>query len=197
VTRSKTFPPRPSSQHTSITLVGALGASDAADEELTWFFEEALSAIEPPSNYERMLMKLALRASTREANELDEAAEARVEALHAARTIYERLMTLAPDDRSVIRALYTPVDLPAWLEDACGWLTPLVCVLPLVLRELEEARACGRTQALTAADWLAGIVLAEGAEAVQPLVEEARGAAARALIAYESTRAGFPRSVVP
>jgi hypothetical protein len=184
-------------QTTSTNLVGALGASDAADEELTWFFEEALSAIEAPSNYERMLRLLALKVRTPDTLEYDDGGEARAEARHAAGTIYDRLQRLAPDDCRVIRALYTPEDLPGWLEDACGWLAPLVCALPRTLRDLEEARADGRTLALAPAEWLAGIVLAEGAEGLQPLVDEARNAALRALAAYESTRSGFPRSVVP
>jgi hypothetical protein len=69
-------------------------------------------------------------------------------------------------------------------------------VLPLFPHELEEARACRRTQSLTAADWLSGVVLLERADIEQPLVGEVRAPAAGALLAYESTRAGFLRNVV-
>jgi hypothetical protein len=169
---SPSVPPPPSD---SPLLVASLGATDAADEELTWFFEDALGAIELPTNHSASLRRRHHRVRAPDNREVDHSAEARNEALHAARIIYERLQKLSPEDLRVIRGLYTPADYPEWLEEAFGSLAPLVSAMRENWRELEGSPE----------------------EELLPLLAEAGGDAARALRAYEATRVGFRRSVVP
>lgn len=179
-------------------LVSSLRPSEAAREELTWFFERALSEIEIPSNYPQLITRLAYRRPLRaDTYQFDTGAERRAGALHAARIIYERLRSLEDFTRWVIRTLYDPRVRPEQLEAECGWLTPLVCTLPSVEEAFEEARARGGTSAETTAEWLAERVAWGGLAAIHLEYAEAQGAAARAHEAYERTRAGFPESVVP
>ncbi len=152
-----------------------LGASEAAQQELLWFFRDALSAIELPSNFPAVERRAIYFRPGKDSWQADERQEERAEALHAARTVYERLKELSPDDVEVIRTLYGPEG-PDWLIDECGFLAPLVCALAGDESVLAAAKSDG---------------------SLRDLVNEAHGVARRALAAYEATRAGFPRSVVP
>jgi hypothetical protein len=180
-------------------LVADLRASEAAQKELRWFFERALSEIEEPSNYGKMIQVVMYgrRRPRRDTRAFDTGAERRIEALHAARIIYERLEDLRCYDRWVIRTLYEPAEWPRELDTAWGWLTPLVCALPSMADRFDDARSRGRTEASSVKAWSVEIVGLFGAELLAPLADEAQAAAATALAAYERTRAGSPESVVP
>jgi hypothetical protein len=154
------LPPTPPRSGTSL-LIASLGASDDAQAELSWFFQDALSAIELQSNYSKTYQRKLQRVRAADNREHDDDEESRVDALYAARAIYERLQRLAPEDLGVIRGLFEPRDVPESLEEACGWLAPLVCA---------------RGGAVSAAD----------SEALQRLIDEATGDAARALAAYDA-----------
>ncbi len=92
-------------------LAADLLASVVAHEELSWFFEPALSAIELPSNFAAMVRGARVGRANRAAlTRLDTSAERSVDALHAARTIYGWLMLLDPTDRDVLAAIYTADD---------------------------------------------------------------------------------------
>jgi hypothetical protein len=179
-------------------LVSELRAGAAAQEELSWFFGQALAEIELPSSWAPTVRRAVFGGPRRrDTRQVDTGAEGRAEALHAARTIYERLKSLPRADIWVLTTLYTPVELPESLVKLCGWLAPLVCELPWTKSKLERAQREGRTRAPTAQEWLTEVVLVHGGAALRPLFDEAQGAAARAVAAYESTRLGFPESVVP
>jgi hypothetical protein len=78
---------------------GDVSPSEAAEAELSWFFDEAASAIDMPSN-------CCLLLEGRSATTLGEQ-ERRIEALHAAGKIYRRLQALKASDVIVLSALYT------------------------------------------------------------------------------------------
>jgi hypothetical protein len=180
-------------------LVADLRASEAAQKELRWFFERALSEIEEPSNYGKMVERMihGRRRLPRATRAFDTGAERRVEALHAARIIFERLDELRCYDRWVIRMLYEPAEWPRELDTAWGWLTPLVCALPSMADQFDDARSRGRTRATSVKAWLVEMVGLFGAELLAPLADEAQAAAATALAAYERTRGEASGSVVP
>jgi hypothetical protein len=163
--------PTPPSSGTSL-LVASLDASEAAKKELSWFFQDALSAIELQSNHSRTCQRKLYNVRAADNREYDDDEESRVDALRAARTIYERLEKLAPEDLRVLRGLFEPRDIPESLEETCGWIAPLVCA---------------RTDSRPEAD----------PEALQRLIDEATGDAVRAIAAYEATRGGDRGCVVP
>jgi hypothetical protein len=193
--------PNPNPNPNPSPTIGPPCVSAAALEELEWFFERALSDIEGPCNHERMSRRLIyggpLYTDTRQ---YDLGGERRAEALHAARTIYERLLSLPDLARWVIRTLFDP---PRWtactaeVEDAFGWLSPLVFELPATREMHARAEAERRTGAPIRREWLAEVVARRGFAELQPLLDEAKQAAASALAEYEETRVGFPGSVVP
>ena len=178
--------------------VAELRAGAAANEELAWFFERALSEIEVPSNYPSMVRRLLCgrRRLARDTRQADDGGERRAEAMHAARIIYDRLDELRSYDRWVICTLYTPAVWPAELEEEWGWLTPLVCALPATEKRFERARRRAKTTANRAVDWLADAVRLFGPEPFRDLAEQAQATAAGAMLAYESKRRR-PGSVVP
>lgn len=92
-------------------LVSDLRASAVVHEELSWFFERALSEIEQPSNFGAMVRGGRVGRANRAAlTTLDTSAERRVEALHAARAIHGWLMQLHPTDWELLAAVYTSGD---------------------------------------------------------------------------------------
>jgi hypothetical protein len=105
---TKTEHPNPTTTNPNPPNLGPPRASVAALEELHWFFEYAAGEIEVPSNYEPMVRRLIYGALHEDTEQFDVAAERRVEALHAARTIYERLGSLPSYARWVIRTIFDP-----------------------------------------------------------------------------------------
>jgi hypothetical protein len=163
--------------------------SDAAEAELTWFFNEAESAIEQPSNYMGLLAG-CLPTS------LDEV-ERRAEAMHAARKIHDRLARLRRGDRMLLSGVYTEHD----------WSDAVLEALPGGLAGAAQASVCVRVayfQALARAQTRARSVDAFVEEVVRrgrpDLVAEWRDelavACAIAVTAYERVRGDGP-SVVP
>jgi hypothetical protein len=102
-------PTRDSGRGRSARRFGDVSPSEAADAELSWFFNEAEMAIDVPSNY---CMLLAGRSAT----SLEEQ-ERRIEALHAAGKIHVRLMALRASDVLVLSALYTEQPIPGTQRD--------------------------------------------------------------------------------
>jgi hypothetical protein len=152
-----------------------LGASDAAQAELVWFFRDARSAFDVPSNDPAVERRALYERRGKDSYQADDRQEERAEALHSARIVYERLRKLLADDLEVIRTLFGPEG-PDWLEEECGFLAPLVCALVGDESDLAAAKIDG---------------------SLRDIVNEAHGVARRALAAYEATRAGFRRSAVP
>jgi hypothetical protein len=68
--------------------------SDAANAELTWWFNEAESAIDQRSNFLGLLTGASLTCV--------EAVEQRAEAMHAARKIHDRLQRLRAADTRLL-----------------------------------------------------------------------------------------------
>ncbi len=139
--------------------------SPEADEELTWFFNEALCAIERPSEQGRLL------SGDRRSDV--EQLEARVEALRAARKIWRRMQQIGMRDAHVLRALYTLRFRPGLLGLHFGHLVGVVETLPC----FED-----------------GPVVA-GSHNVAVWKEQAVRACSRALSAYQRARGKSPSVV--
>jgi hypothetical protein len=125
--------------------------SEAAQAELTWFFNEAESAIDLPSNFVGLLTGAS-------ASSLQEV-ERRAEAMHSARKIYDRLERLRTADALLLAGLYTERPwsdavlqaLPAGLAGAAE-RSPLVCTA------YRRAIARGETPAKSVAAWIEEVV---------------------------------------
>lgn len=102
-------PTRDSRRGPSPRRFGDVSPSEAAEAELTWFFNEAESAIDVPSNYVLLL-------EGRSATSLEEV-ERRIEALHAAGKIYARLHAMKASDVLVLSALYIERPIPGTRRD--------------------------------------------------------------------------------
>jgi hypothetical protein len=163
--------------------------SEAADAELTWFFNEAETAIDQPSNFQGLLAG----ASPTSLEEV----ERRAEAMHAARKIYDRLQRLRSTDRLLLSGLYT--------ERACS--DAMTEALPGGLAGAAQASVAVRVayvRALARAETRAKGVVAFVEDVVRKarrnLVAEWRAelelACAVAVRAYERARGDGP-SVVP
>jgi hypothetical protein len=176
-------------------LVSALRVSPEAVQELVWFFTEAEVAVAAPSNF-ALVADIALSGRKRGAPVVDDSADDRVEALHAAETIRRRLESLADADVETIVALYTPDIWPPAFEDYFGELAGLVARSRTAMRELADARRRGETTTSSVAQWLADRI-ARGDEAgLDALREDAERARGVALRAYDRARGRGP-SVVP
>jgi hypothetical protein len=90
-----------------VVLVRDLRPSREAEDELRWFFGPALSEIEQPSTYPVMILH---RRGCASAAMLTDGAEHRVHALEAARTIYNWLARLRPEQRLALQELFVWVD---------------------------------------------------------------------------------------
>ncbi len=114
---------------------GDVRPSPEADEELTWFFNEAANEIERPST-QGVLLGGHRRGDA-------EQLEARAEALRAARRIWERLQDVGERDSAVLEALYTNRRWPRALARKWALLVGVADAIPGASRE-EVVRACGR-----------------------------------------------------
>jgi hypothetical protein len=162
-------------------------SSDRAIQELTWFFNEAEIAIGQPSLH-------AALVACAPPSSVDEA-EARVEALHAARKIARRLATLPVADVRVLDAYCTERPWPAALEGVLHGLVGVVEAMPAVRAEHLTARARGQTRTPDVTRWLRQLV-AERSPLLKAWREQAEEARSRALAAYERARGTGP-SLVP
>ncbi len=159
----------------------------AADHELTWFFNEAESAMELPSVQGQLL------AERRPGS--PEALLAGAEAIHAGRKIWERLLAVGARDEFVLQALYTARRWPRAIERKLFHLSGVVESLPAVRAQHLFERGRKLTAAATTTAWLEEIVEQRAAEAVAWRDDAAR-ACARALSAYQHVRGEGP-SVAP
>jgi hypothetical protein len=166
---------------------GDVVPSRAADAELTWFFNQAAMDIERPS------VQGALFEDQRPGSA--EALEARVDALHAGRKIWERLQRIGERECSVLAALYTEECWPRALARKLVHLTGVVESMPSVRAEYLRARMQGRTTAEDATQWLEELV-EQCPKDLDGWREQAVRACAQALTAYERVR-GRSGSVVP
>lgn len=166
---------------------GDVVPSRAADAELTWFFNDAATEINRPS------VQGALLDDERPGSA--EALEARADALHAGRKIWERLQQTGARECRVLEALYADERWPRALARKLVHLAGVVQAMPSVRADYLRARMQGRTTAANATEWLE-----ELAEQCPEELDGWRGQAVRdcerALAAYERVR-GKGRSVVP
>ena len=89
-------------------LASDLLPSVVMHEELSWFFEPALTAPNVPSSYAAMRRRARVgRAKGVALTCLDRPADRSVDARRAARTIHRWLMQLGPVDRDLLAAVYT------------------------------------------------------------------------------------------
>ena len=167
--------------------VGKVSPSAAADEELHWFFNEAESEVDAPSNFCALLAGVP-RDSL-------EAMEDRAEALHAAGKIRRRLEALSVTDARMLEALYVERPWPARVERALGVLAGPVEALAVVRVEHLRAIARVRTETKTVTAWLDELLAADRA-ALSPWRQEAERCCRMAITAYERARGTGP-SVVP
>jgi hypothetical protein len=167
--------------------LGDVQLTKAADEELAWFFNGAVRAIEAPS-VQGVLFDGGDPGDPA-------AVEARAEALHAARKIWERLCVLGAPETRILEALYTERRWPRALERSLGYLAGVVEALPGVRAAHLRERAQGSTAAANATAWLEEKA-AERPEELRAWKQEALRACVRALSAYQKVR-GTGRSVVP
>jgi hypothetical protein len=117
---------------------GDVRPSPEADEELTWFFNEALVAVERPSEQGRLL--------SGDRRDDGERLDARVEALRAARKIWGRLKHVGDRDARVLQALYTERRWPRELARKWGHVVGVVEAMPGASRR-DAAIACARALA--------------------------------------------------
>jgi len=87
-------------------LVGELRAPSAAEQELSWFFECSDAAMGITSNF-MPLMEMAMTGVKGTLSDpADTSIESRLEAVHAARVIRERLQRMPREDAEVLCAVY-------------------------------------------------------------------------------------------
>jgi hypothetical protein len=107
-----------------VVRVADLPDPAAGQRELTWFFGPALGEIEGGSSYTAMVGRIEVGGKARAhlaPPRADNGADRRVDALRAARTIYERLCMLPVARRRLLRSLFAPagtgdVTLPAAVD---------------------------------------------------------------------------------
>lgn len=166
---------------------GDVSPSAAAESELRWFFNEAESEVDQPSNFEGLVAG-ASRTSLEEV-------ERRAEALHSAGKIRDRLRAVPLSCARTLEALFRERAWPPRVEEALGVLAGPVAAMPVVLAEHLRALAACRTSARTVAAWMEERVAADPA-ALAPWRPEAEMWCRIAVTAYERARGRGP-SVVP
>ncbi|HEX8794063.1 MAG TPA: hypothetical protein VF765_24140 [Polyangiaceae bacterium] len=166
---------------------GDVVPSRAADAELTWFFNDAAMEIDQPS------VQGALFEDKRPGSA--EALDARADALHAGRKIWERLQQIGERECSVLAALYTGECWPRTLARKLVHLAGVVEAMPSVRADYLRAHMQGRTTAANTTQWLDELA-EHGPEQLDAWRAQALRACAQALAAYERVR-GRTGSVVP
>ncbi len=166
---------------------GDVVVSLQVDHELRWLYNDAPAEMGQPSI-------LAAAFSGRGSGSL-EITEARLEARHAARRIWDRLGSIGGRDERVLETLYTDRIWPGTLVRRFGPVVGVVEGLVGVRAEYLHAHLAHRTTATSTTGWLEELV----ARCSKDLVawrKEAFRAVEQALAAYERTRTR-PESVVP
>ena len=125
--------------------------SEAAQAELTWFFNEAESAIDLPSNF----LGLLTGGSTSSLQEVEQ----RAEAMHSARKIDDRLKLLRTADALLLADLYTERPWSdAVLEALPDGLAGAAEGSPLVRTAYLRALAHGETRVRSVTTWIEEVV---------------------------------------
>jgi hypothetical protein len=163
--------------------------SEAAEAELKWFFNEAETAIEQPSNFQGLVAGCSPTSL--------EEVERRAEAIHAARKIHDRLQRLRSTDLLLLRGIYTEREWSEAVEEAlpdglAGAAEASVGVRVEYLRALARVQ----TRAKNAAAFVEEVVRKGRKELLVAWRSEVELACALAVAAYERVRGDGP-SVVP
>jgi hypothetical protein len=127
---------------------GNVAPSPEAHAELTWFFNGAEQAMDTPSNFCALLSGASPTSM--------EAVEDRLEAMHAAGKINERLKKVPTTYALLLAGLYTQRVWPAKLQRVLGPLTGAVDSLPTVRAQYLRAIVGAQTRAKSVALWLGG-----------------------------------------
>ena len=163
--------------------------SEAAEAELTWFFNEAEIAMDGQSNYCARLAGCGVET-------LDEV-ERRLEAQHSAGKINDRLKRLRSTDALLLSGLYTERPWSQAVDAALpGGLAGAASALPRVRVEHVRALARAQTRAKDVCAFIEEVVRKGRPELVAEWRAELELACAIAVTAYERVRGDGP-SVVP
>jgi hypothetical protein len=163
--------------------------SEAAEAELTWFFNEAEIAMDERSNYCARLAGCGI-------DTLEEV-ERRAEARHSAGKIKDRLETLRSIDALLLSGLYTEHPWSDAVEAALpGGLAGAASALPRVRVEHVRALARAQTHAKDVCAFIEEVVRKGRPELVAEWRAELELACAIAVTAYERVRGDGP-CVVP
>jgi hypothetical protein len=163
---------------------GDVSPSDATVRELTWFFNEAESAMEEPSNYCRLVAGGTASTADEEV--------ARIEALHAAGKINAWLAAVHTTEALLLAGLFTERAWPRRVERALGVLAGAVEASPVVRAEHLRAVATVRTSAKTVTARLVEVIAHVGPASVVAWKRDAERACAIAIRAYERARGTGP-----
>jgi hypothetical protein len=162
--------------------------SEAAEAELTWFFNEAETAMDEPSNF-----CVLLAGGTR--SNLEEV-ERRAEARHAAGKINDRLQRLRSTDALLLSGLYTERPWSDAVEGALpGGLAGAAYASPRVRVEYVRALARAQTHAKDVGAFIEEVVRKGRPDLVAEWRAELELACAISVTAYERVRGDGPSAV--
>ncbi len=179
----------------SPVLVGDLRAPSAAEAELDWFFTCADSAMGIQSNW-GPLMQAALTGVGAGWDPADMMTDARLEAVHAARVIRERLQRMPRAEAEVLCAAYEARRWPKRVEAVFGRLAGIAVRTTEAQSGFAEAATLRRTAAETVGAWLEETLAYGGLRAIAPVKWAAQCQWVAAIRAYREVRGGGP-SVAP
>ena len=180
----------------SARLVGDLRAPSAAEDELDWFFTRAESAMGIQSNW-GPLMEMALSGLRGTAHDpADTDVDARLEAVHAARVIRERLQRMPRAEAEVLCAAFEARRWPTRVATVLGRLAGVAVQTEEARSGFAEATAMKRTAADTVATWLEELLACGGLREIAPVKWAAQCRWVTAVRAYREVRGDGP-SVAP
>jgi hypothetical protein len=170
-------------------MFGGVAPSEDAEAELRWFFNEAEAAVEMPSNYQGLIAGASPTSM--------DAVERRLEAMHAARKISERLQGLRATDARLLAGLYTERPWSgAVLGQLPGGLAGAAAASVRVRMEYVRALASARTRVKSVSEYIEEVVRLRRCDLLAAWRVDLAPACALAVYAYEQARGGGP-SVVP
>ena len=153
--------------------------SRAAEAELTWFFTEAESEVDLPSNFG--IIGGGAHSSLA-------AVENRLDAMHAASKIRRHLDAMPVSYRDALVALYTERTWPPRIERALGRYAGVVEASPIVRAKYAIALARCRTKAPSPTRWMEELLERVGKAAVAEWLRAAERDCDRALRVYDTVR---------
>jgi hypothetical protein len=155
----------------------------AADAELTWFFTEAESEVDLPSNFGAIGGASPCSLA---------AVENRLDAMHRAGKVRGHLDALPLAYRNALVALYTECTWPPRVERALGRYAGVVEASPIVKLQYARALARGLTKTPSPARWLDELIDRGGPATVAGYLREAERECSRALRVYDTIRRPGP-----